>query len=62
MKNDHVLVPKRDLLKLPAGMTDEEFAQAYKCFVFTELKIKTPEIAAPAAGDVPIKVAAQKPV
>jgi hypothetical protein len=34
-------------------MAEEDFGQAHKCFVFTELKIKTPEIAAPQIAEAP---------
>ena len=44
---DKPFLPKRTSLKtVPAEMSIEEFAQAHKYFIFTDLKIKPPEIAA----------------
>lgn len=53
-KQDRIFVSKRDLFKdVPTNISPDEFEQAHKYFIFTDVKEKVPEIAAPQIAQAP---------
>lgn len=53
-KQEQIFTTKRELLKdVPASMSAEDFAQAHKYFIFTDVKEKVPAIAAPQIAQAP---------
>jgi hypothetical protein len=53
-KQEQIFLPKRELLRdVPANASLEDFAQAHKYFIFSDVKEKVPEIAAPQIAQAP---------
>ena len=51
---DKIFIPKRELLKAtPPTMSSEDFEKAHKYFIFTDVKIKAPEISLPLIAQAP---------